>query len=94
MNSRYNYLQDPQQRGRLALVRSSAAAAIVIALLVLVALAPSESAPGGDVVGTEFSDAATSTVALPPASVPDHIREAPGPDPLYPHEYAGQPSVF
>lgn len=94
MKPLYHYLQDPRPRGRLALVRSSAAVVIAVAVLAIAALVPHATRPG-DTVGTEFSDAANSMPGAPSARVPEHIREsAGGVDPLHPHEYVGQPSVF
>lgn len=76
MNSRYDYLQDPQSRSRLALFRSSVAVGIVIGVLAIGTLAAKGADPGA-AVGTEFSDAATSMYATGLAPEPAPV-ESPG----------------
>jgi hypothetical protein len=93
MKSRYEQLQDPQQRRQFALFRSSAAVAIVTVLFAGAVYLPRSAAPGAQ-VGVEFDSYLPPTAEAPAASAPSHVFESAGTDPQYPYEYPGQPGVF
>jgi hypothetical protein len=92
MKSRFEQLQDPQQRRQFALFRSSSAVAVVAALMVGAIYLPQGEAPGAQ-VGVEF-DLAPPLSEAPVASRPSHVLESAGTDDQDPHQYAGQPAVF
>jgi hypothetical protein len=92
MKSRYEQLQDPQQRRQFALFRSSAAVAVVATLIAGAIYLPPGPVPGAQ-VGVEF-DAVSPLSEAPAASLPGHVFESAGTDDQYPHQYAGQPAVF
>lgn len=92
MKSRYEQLQDPQQRRQFALFRSSSAAAVVAALMAGAIYLPQGAAPGAQ-VGVEF-DPVLPLSEAPAEAVPGHVFESAGTDDQYPHQYPGQPAVF
>lgn len=92
MKSRFEQLQDPQQRRQFALFRSSAAVAVVAALMAGAIYLPPGAVPGAQ-VGVEF-EAVLPLSEAPAASLPNHVFESAGTDNQYPHQYAGQPAVF
>jgi len=88
MRSRYDVLQDPQQRRRLALLLSSPAAALAALLMVGAVLLGCNEAP--------MARAHARPDAMPVASVktPEHIVASEGDvDYREPLKYLGQPAV-
>jgi hypothetical protein len=101
MTSRYDYLQNPDDRRHVAMFRSAISVTIVAGLMAAALIAP--TGHPGDTVGVELvpaepsavdvaADAATSATTARAAPLPAADDRA-SPDDLYPVRYMGQSGV-
>lgn len=93
MKSRYEHLQDPRQRRRLVLFRSSAAAGLVATLLAAAVLLPHSVTPVAQ-IGAEFDAGLPPLAELPSSPMPDPVLQSAGTDDPDPYPYEEQPPTF